>query len=141
MTDYYDISTIDSNMLDGLFAFFAGLWLFLLIIGIFAIVVNWKIYKKAGKEGWEILIPIYNIWVLYEIVGLKGWYSLLIFIPLIGPIIAMVFTVIAYVKLAKCFGKNPMFAVGLIFLSPIFLAILAFGKSEYKLVKEPVIQI
>ena len=34
-------------------------------------------------------------------------------------------------KLAKAFGKTSGFGVGLIFLYPIFLMILGFGKAEY----------
>ena len=35
------------------------------------------------------------------------------------------------VRTAKVFGKNNWFAVGLIFLTPIFWLILAFGKAKY----------
>lgn len=34
-------------------------------------------------------------------------------------------------KLAKAFGKGGGFALGLIFFSPIFYAILGFGSAEY----------
>ena len=43
-------------------------------IGIFTIVATWKVYKKSGREGWESIIPIYNIVVLLEITGLPLWY-------------------------------------------------------------------
>lgn len=39
------------------------------------------------------------------------------------------------IKLAKAFNKDGAFAVGLIFLNIIFLAILAFGKARYSGVK------
>ena len=35
------------------------------------------------------------------------------------------------VKLARVFGKNGGFAVGLILLNPIFIMILGFGKAQY----------
>lgn len=49
-------------------------------------------------------------------------------IPAAGNLIFAIFTMI---KLAKVFGKKGGFACGLIFLSIVFLPILAFGKAEY----------
>ena len=37
----------------------------------------------------------------------------------------------AYIKLAKAFGKSSGFAAGLIFLNVIFMGILAFDDSVY----------
>ena len=41
------------------------------------IVAQWKIFVKAGQEGWKALIPIYNVVVLYKIIGLSPWLLLL----------------------------------------------------------------
>ena len=50
------------------FDLFAGIGLLYLIVSVvislFMIVSMWKIFKKAGKNGWEAIIPIYNIYVL-----------------------------------------------------------------------------
>ena len=40
------------------------------------------------------------------------------------------------VNLAKAFGKDGGFAVGLILLNTIFIMILAFGSAEYQLNKK-----
>lgn len=96
-----------------------------LVIGIFTIICNWKVYKKAGRKGWEAIIPIYNIVVLLEITNLPMWYIALFFIP-IGNVIAMF---LIYIELAKKFGKSAAFGVGLVFLNTIFMAILAFNKN------------
>lgn len=104
------------------------------LFGIFMIVVLWKIYKKAGKAGWTSLVPFYNQYVLSEITWGNGWYFLLSFatiIPYIGVFITIAFAILSYIKLAKAFDKSDGFAIGLIFLNPIFLAILAFDKSQY----------
>ena len=29
----------------------------------------WNLLKKAGRKGWEAIIPFYNTWVLAEIAG------------------------------------------------------------------------
>ena len=36
-----------------------------------------------------------------------------------------------YFKLAKAFGQGVGFGFGLLFLNPIFVAILGFGNAEY----------
>lgn len=113
-----------------------GSLLFSGFLGIFGIICLWIVFKKAGKPGWTSIVPIYNIWVLLEIVGMKGAFSLLILIPFVGVIIVGILTIIAYYKLAEKFGKSSAFGVGLIFLGYIFIAILAFDKNSiYKLSK------
>ena len=59
---YTDIpSSVDSSVIAGVFAFL-GIWIiFALALTVFLIICNWKIYKKAGREGWEAIVPIYNI--------------------------------------------------------------------------------
>lgn len=46
-------------------------------------------------------------------------------------IIAEIISIMYSVKLAKAFGKGTGFAIGLIFLSPIFMLILGLGDSTY----------
>ena len=86
-------------------------------IGIFTIVSLWKVFKKAGKEGWECIIPIYNIIVLLEITGLPIWYIALLCIP--GANIYAIVKI--YLELAYRFKQSTGFGIGLIFLYPIFI--------------------
>ena len=71
----------DSEILDYIIG---GSIILLLVIGIFLIaylvlylVSLWKLFKKAGKKGWESLIPYYSTYVLIEISGLNWWYFLI----------------------------------------------------------------
>ena len=116
----------------------AGMAVFTLIISIavavFEIIVMWKLFTKAGKPGWAAIVPFYNLYVLFEITWGNGWLFLLTFlaiIPIVGSIAVLVIMIITMVKLAKAFGKSGGFAVGLVFLTLIFEAILAFGDSKY----------
>lgn len=129
-----------------------------LIIAILMIVAMWKIYVKAGAPGWGVLVPIYNVYLLFKIawktkmcwimlacmllpgvlsgfvVGVSGSETLATIFALlvmVGFVVASVIGIINTVKLAKAFGKGGGFAVGLIFLSIIFYCILAFGKAQY----------
>ena len=104
-------------------------WLAAMVLGIIAM---WKVFEKAGEPGWAALIPFYNAYVLFKITWGNGWKFLLMLIPIANIVIL----IITMVKLAKAFGKDGGFAVGLILLSIIFMCILAFGKAEYQGVPE-----
>jgi len=103
----------------------------MLAVAVFSIVAMWKVFKKAGKEGWAALIPIYNLVVLFQISGIDPKKLLWFLLPFIGQIIVFVYLIMAYIKLAKAFGKPSGFAAGLIFLNVVFMGILAFDDSVY----------
>src|SRR5574344_323741 len=102
-------------------------YVFLTIWYIVLIVAQWKIFEKAGEAGWKSLIPIYNMVIWFKIVGMSPWLVLLCFVPIANIIVL----IMAYDNLAKCFGQGTGFAIGLIFLGPIFEMILGFGNSTY----------
>ncbi|HVI47430.1 MAG TPA: DUF5684 domain-containing protein [Chitinophaga sp.] len=99
--------------------------LFCLGLAVFVIICHWKIYTKAGQAGWASLIPIYNIYILLKIVGKPWWWLLLFCIPLVN----IIFAIWATNLLSKSFGKDIGFTLGLLFLSPIFYAIMAFDRT------------
>ncbi len=124
---------------------------FLAVYGIVAIAIFvlmivawWKIFTKAGEEGWKSIIPIYNVYILCKIMGINFWiYVLAIpaglglltsFIPQIvflTGIYALFIAILVAIKLGDAFGKSTGFKVGLFFLPNIFELILAFGDSKY----------
>lgn len=116
----------DSDLI-GLFGGLCG-GLIGLAFGIFMLIAMWKIFTKAGKPGWAAIIPIYNLWVMLEVVGRPGWWLLLMLIPGVNVVIA----IIVMIDLAKSFGKEGGFAVGLILLPYIFFPILGYGKAQYQ---------
>lgn len=94
-----------------------------LVVALIVLIEDWKIFKKCGKPGWATLVPIYNIWVFLQCAGMPGWLSII-------PIVNIFAMLIAMFKLPKQFGKSGAFGLGILFFSPIFLGILAFGKSS-----------
>ena len=119
------------------------------IMWIISIIACWGLFTKAGEPGWKAIIPIYSTYVMFKLSWKVSmfwvWFVLLFasgflsgFDNLVAAIISVVLSIAAailgivfYVKLAKAYGKGGGFAVGLIFLNPIFLLILGLGKSEY----------
>jgi uncharacterized membrane protein YhaH (DUF805 family) len=99
-----------------------------LAILVFLIAAMWKVFTKAGKAGWLILIPIVNVYQLLKIAGRPGWWLILFLIPLVNLIIS----ILVSMDIAKSFGKGAGFGLGLAFLSPIFYPILGFGSATYK---------
>ncbi len=96
------------------------------------VVSMWIIYAKAGKPGWAVLIPIYNIIVFMEIIKKPWWWLFLWMIPFVN----FVFIIWSWNLLVKKFGKSEGFTVGVILLSFIFIPILAFDGSGYEGLEE-----
>ena len=129
MTYNYNYGSSSST---GLLAGFGiGFVIFYLLIAALLIVSLWKIFVKAGKPGWAAIVPIYNAWVLLEIGGEEGWKILLCFIPIVGSILVLIYTIKAYLEIARRFGKTTGFAIGMILLSVVFFPILAFSDAQY----------
>jgi hypothetical protein len=106
-------------------------------------VFMWRIFDKAGIEGWKILIPFYAQWCFNKIIFGNGWFMFINFaslfqysnnslISIMGSLILIGFGIAQMVMLARAFGKGTGFTVGLIFLPIVFLGILAFDNSEYQ---------
>lgn len=115
------------------------LFVIFLIAFTIQIIGQWKIYKKAGKCGWGVLIPFYTNWVLVEIAGLKWYWFLGFFAPIIFLIIKLeLFGVMVYYflmfniyyNLSKRFNKGIGFAICTTLFTPICFAILGFSKKE-----------
>lgn len=80
MYSYTGVATMATAMLVviGVFAVIGLACLALFIVG------EWKVFKKAGYEGWISLVPFYNTYTLSKIVWGNGWLFLLCLIPVGG---------------------------------------------------------
>ena len=129
--------------------------IYLTVFYILLVVAGWKILKKAGEPGWKILIPIYNFYTLFKIVGMKKWFWAVICVSLVWGIIygvygsdpngktvylatyffQSVFTLIVDIiycyRTSKAFHHGLGYTIGLIFLPNLFWLILGFGSSKY----------
>ena len=120
---------MSNNYLDaGSVVGFVFLGLFSLAVLVFYIICMWKIFVKAGKPGWAILIPFFNTLVELQILGRPWWFLLLI---IFVPVADFVIGIIMIFDTARVFGKSTGFGFGLLFLSFIFIPILAFSDAKY----------
>jgi signal peptidase I len=86
----------------------------------------WKLFEKAGIEGWKSLIPLYSEYVIIvDIVGKPAWWIIYLLIPGVGVFAAY----ILLFNLLRCFGKDTLKGQLLtIFAAPLYLPYLGFNK-------------
>jgi ABC-type phosphate transport system permease subunit len=106
--------------------------LFTLLILALLLASMWKIFEKAGRQGWEGIVPIYNSWVMAEIVGKPGWWGLLTLVPVVGIFVGLYLLYL----LTKSFGLGIGFFIGMLLLGIVFIPMLAFGDAQYQGIPE-----
>jgi signal peptidase I len=74
--------------------------LFFLAVQIIHFLGTWKLYQRAGRKAWEALVPVYNGFVLMEIIKRPKWWILLLFIPIVN---LLMFPII-WIETARSFG-------------------------------------
>ncbi len=121
------MNSYNSGMAAGIAGLLMSFLWIIVALSVFFIVVQWKIYTKAGKPGWACIIPIYGAIVLLEIIGKPWWWLFLFCIPLVN----IIFIIIAINELSKSFGKGSGYTIGLLFLPIVFYPLLAFGDAKY----------
>lgn len=135
-------------LLGGIYLVFAFIWWLLQIIA------NWNIFTKAGEAGWKSIIPVYSDYISYKIAWQPSYFwlvfvlgiitsvangmadpnetntTILLIVSLIRIILAII-SILYCIKLSRAFGHGIGFAIGLMFLQPIFMLILGFGNDPY----------
>lgn len=110
--------------------------LFALLSNIFYFLTAWKLFQKAGRKAWESLVPFYNILVTLKIIHRPWWWLIIVFIPIVGPIMGA----IILVDFIRHYNRRSYLdAVLVLFFSFIFLAYINYspetqysGKQERK---------
>lgn len=100
----------------------------ILLFWLITLEAQWKIFKKAGRQGWESLIPIYNSVIFIKICQKPVWWIFLLLIPIVNIVIA----IMIYHGLSEAFGKTGGFTVGLIFLPFVFFPLLGLSDLKYQ---------
>jgi O-antigen ligase len=95
-------------------------------IWIFMIISQWKVFEKAWLPGWGILIPFYNIYLMFKLWGRPGGWTRWILFP---PVLVILMIIVNF-DIAKRFNKHRAFGLGLWILPIVFFPILAFDKKS-----------
>jgi hypothetical protein len=94
----------------------------------------WKMFEKAGVEGWASLIPFYRDYKLCEKVMNDPWYwvrEFWVIVPFVGWVLALYYKYRIGRATARAFGKPEGWAWGYLFLEPIFFCLTGFDNSSY----------
>lgn len=89
-----------------------------------------KLFNKAGVPSWVAWVPVYNNWKLLQLGGQQGWWSLLMFVPIVN-IAAMVFTYIGMYHVGKKLGKEDWFILLAIFVGLVWVIWLGADDSKW----------
>ncbi len=95
----------------------------------FLIATRMAVFTKAGRPFWAALIPLYAEWTFAKVAGAPGVLGLLLWVPVVNLFAWLGLNM----GLAKRFGRSPLFGLGLTFVNPVFMPMLAFGRSRYRL--------
>ncbi len=89
----------------------------------------WKIFEAYYEvEGWKSIIPFYNLWIITEKTFGKGWYWLLMLIPVVG----WVYSIYFYIKSMKALNQSAGMMLLCAFLPFVGYPMIAFmDKGEY----------
>ena len=94
-----------------------------------------KLFQKAGKPLWAGFIPIYNIYVVLEVIGRPTWWIALFLvavIPFIGSLAVFLLSIIIWIEFAKSYGKDTLWGVLISFFGIIMLPMMAFNdETQY----------
>lgn len=130
-----------------------------MLVFLFTLVCRWRIFKKMGICPWLSLIPgvreykifkrCWKVWPFLVLLALTllfgsvvqttAYLDINLPIPpyiksnfmVLSMICLFVITVMMYKHLAFVFGHDIIYVMGLLFLNPIFLGLLAFSKNTF----------
>jgi len=138
----------------GLWAIFAGAGLIYLVCAliwlILWVVALWIIFNKAWDKGWKAIIPVYNIYTWFKIVGMKSWFWWMLLIAFIfglaagflpnyeqiltsiASLVCGIIGIVATFKLPRKFGWGVFTSILFVLFTLICMLVLAFGSSKFE---------
>jgi signal peptidase I len=80
---------------------YIGVYIIAFPLLVLAAIGYWKLFVKAGRPGWEAIIPIYATYVMLKLSGRPAWWIIWIFIPGINFIVSIGI----FIDFIKSYGK------------------------------------
>jgi signal peptidase I len=98
-----------------------------IIFSILSIAGLYRIFEKAGEDGWKAIIPFLNFYVWLKIIKKPLWWYIFILVPFINVFVLLLMVV----EILKCFGKESIGAQALGVIFPfLYMPYLGFSGSE-----------
>lgn len=102
---------------------------FLLVMQVLHFVCTWRLYVLAGQKAWQAAVPVYSAVILMRIVQRPWWWTILLYVPVVGNVMALVL----WSDTARAFGFRRVWEVVLTLASAgLFLAYVSYsGRAKY----------
>ncbi len=104
-----------------------GYMIITIVFLILSIAGLYRIFQKAGEDGWKAIIPFLNFYIWLKIIKKPLWWYIFILTPFINVFVILLMVV----EILKCFGKESIGAQALGVIVPFFyLPYLGFNAKE-----------
>ena len=105
----------------------SGYVIITIIFLIFSLAGLWKIFEKAGEDGWKAVVPFLNFYIWLKIIKKPLWWYIFILTPFINVFVILLMVV----EVLKCFGKESIGAQALGVIFPfLYIPYLGFAQAE-----------
>lgn len=86
----------------------------------------WLLFKKAGKQGWEAIVPFYREYIFAELSARPKWWIVWLIVPIVNIFIFFGL----YFDFLKCFGKRRFWETAAAVLVP-FIVLPMWGRDPH----------
>lgn len=115
------------NGLGAAVGFLIVFYIIMLAVCVIMIAANWKLFTKAGIEGWKAIIPFYNTYIMTELSGMNIVWFILTFVPCANFVASIMITL----EFLKSYDVPSGMRVAAIFFPFIVYPMVAFS-SKYQ---------
>ncbi len=130
-----------------------------ILVYLFTVVCRWRVFRRMNIRPWLSLIPVVNSFMIFRrcwkvwpfiflaaltlifgfVVQTTAYMDINLPIPtyvksnmtVLAIVCLMIITILMYKHLAFAFGHDIGYVMGLLFLNPVFLGLLAFSKNTF----------
>ncbi|MCY0969916.1 signal peptidase I [Chryseobacterium wangxinyae] len=99
---------------------------YVLILSVLMGISTWKLFKKMGYSPILAFVPFYNYFIILKETKHPRWWSILSYLPIVGPIMMSVFHLYLMKKFGKTLFKDQFLTVILPF---IYMATVNYSKD------------
>lgn len=101
--------------------------IYVLILSVIMGISTWKLFQKMGLNPLFAFIPFYNYYLILKETHHSTWWSILAYLPIVGPVMMTVF----HLFLMKHFGKRSFVQQLLtVFLPFIYMAVVNYDQKS-----------
>ncbi|MEG2283328.1 MAG: DUF5684 domain-containing protein [Bacilli bacterium] len=102
-----------------------------IVMGLIMFISLTLILISSGKSIWLSIIPVYQVIVLFQVVGVNPFWLLTCLIPGVNLISIFILYIIVNFHLARSFNKSFSFGLGLCIIPYFFYPLIVILKSNY----------